>query len=134
MCARWRPLIPDATIHTPLLAYVCNSARVYFWSPSRSVYWTDLPPQYGQLAVISITWNASGSKLLLQGRESLCLLSVNLEIGMGGSMTEYGGESHTGTVFTTMTSSGSGSGGVEGEVTGSGSGGSGGEYGDISVF
>jgi hypothetical protein len=43
---------------------------------------SDLPSQHAQLAVLSLTWSTDGSKLLLQGRESLCLLTLSLEEGM----------------------------------------------------
>jgi len=43
---------------------------------------SDLPTQHAQLAVLSLTWSTDGSKLLLQGRESLCLLTLTLEEGM----------------------------------------------------
>ena len=75
-------MVIGASKHTPLLAYVCNSSRVYFWSPERGPYMSDLPSQHAQLAVLSLTWSTDGSKLLLQGRESLCLLTLSLEEGM----------------------------------------------------
>lgn len=57
VCARWRPTLktnPEDTsdpstpplntfgVSMPVLAFVCNSPRVYFWTPSRSL-WADLP-------------------------------------------------------------------------------------------
>lgn len=60
-----------------MLAYVCNSARVYFWTPEKGAYWSDLPPLLAQLAVQQLTWSNDGLKILLQGRESLSLLTVN---------------------------------------------------------
>jgi hypothetical protein len=49
VCARWRPTVEPSGqsdsnfgISTPVLAFVCNSSRVYFWTPSRSS-WADLP-------------------------------------------------------------------------------------------
>ena len=81
-CARWRPLVAGAIKHTPLLAYVCNSPRVYFWSPTKGPHWTDLPPINTSIGIIAITFSADGSRLLLQGRESLCVLTLALEDGM----------------------------------------------------
>jgi len=81
-CARWRPLVAGAIKHTPLLAYVCNSPRVYFWSPTKGPHWTDLPPINASIGINAITFSADGSRLLLQGRESLCVLTLALEDGM----------------------------------------------------
>jgi hypothetical protein len=46
VCARWRPSSPtDANSDSspyPVLAFCCNTPRVYFWTPSGSS-WADLP-------------------------------------------------------------------------------------------
>eukprot|EP00602_Paraphysomonas_sp_CaronLab_P009291 CAMPEP_0185036806 /NCGR_PEP_ID=MMETSP1103-20130426/30287_1 /TAXON_ID=36769 /ORGANISM="Paraphysomonas bandaiensis, Strain Caron Lab Isolate" /LENGTH=457 /DNA_ID=CAMNT_0027574487 /DNA_START=297 /DNA_END=1671 /DNA_ORIENTATION=- len=44
VCARWRPDSDGLSgERTPLLAFCCNTPRVYFWTPMGSS-WADLPP------------------------------------------------------------------------------------------
>lgn len=40
-CMKWMP--PTANHPFPVLAFCCNSPRVYFWNPSTGPSWADLP-------------------------------------------------------------------------------------------
>ena len=58
-----------------MLAYCTDSTRMYIYSPGDVPYWVNLPISHN-LSISSLTWSPDGKKVLLQGRESLCVANV----------------------------------------------------------
>lgn len=84
-CAQWRPSGQSGDKESglpPILAFCTGSTRIYFWSELSGATWADpaTPPDSelsaGQSAeasvvanIVSLQWDATGSRLLLRGKE-----------------------------------------------------------------
>jgi WD40 repeat protein len=92
VCAQWRPLVRYGSVassqaidNISVLAFSCNSSRVYFWSSAAGVTHADLPYNPDTSTVINkMYWANDGSRLLLQGAEGLCCAEVFLD-SLGGA-------------------------------------------------
>ena len=116
-CARWRPLITtkqtdndgmgdgsiagnvakkcdsSTTLHDALsiLAFCTGTSRIYFYSPDCGPSWADLPniSESGTpLVANSLSWSDDGSKLVVQGRESIttCTVWIDSKNNAGGTI------------------------------------------------
>lgn len=83
--AAWRPcpnnndkLTPSSQEEHQVLAFCCGSPRIYLWSSSTGISWSDIPSALQPFSITSIRWNDDGSKLILGGREvfSTCTFSL----------------------------------------------------------
>ena len=87
-CARWRPC-------GTVLAYCCNTPRVYFWTAS-GPSWSDLPALStpdGTMApgnVSGIKWSPDGKKLVLMSKDQFRTCDVSFEETVNISDTDEG--------------------------------------------
>ena len=76
-CCRWRP-------RGTVLAYCCNTPRVYFWTPT-GPSWSDVPATStpdGTMAPANVTgikWSPDGKKLVLMSRDQFRTCDVSFD-------------------------------------------------------
>lgn len=81
-CAVWRPMTCNNET-ARILAYCNGSTRVYFWeSTDCSISWLDISQASNvqPFAILSVRWDTSGSRIIIQGKESCCIATPNFKI------------------------------------------------------